>query len=180
MHHPSQHSGVASPKIWRRPNVWFQTNNTILFRKTALKAQNDYFLKILGGMAPLAPPGYAYVSTVLESRRFVEEMTTNQHPGNIVWLARPVRAISPWATWRSSFQLIARLPPRVALYAVPFRLPRYVAGATWSLHLCVADGGDCREFFERASLLKAREARSLTRSTTDVQWVLIVFPHFMV
>jgi len=25
-----------------------------------LKSRNDYFLKIWGGMAPLAPPGYAY------------------------------------------------------------------------------------------------------------------------
>jgi len=32
-----------------------------LFRKTPLKAQNDdIFEKCVGGMAPLAPPGYAY------------------------------------------------------------------------------------------------------------------------
>ena len=31
-------------------------NNTILFRKTPLKAQNDYiFSKFVGGMAPLPP-----------------------------------------------------------------------------------------------------------------------------
>ena len=37
-------------------NVWFETNNTILFGKPSLKAQNDYFLKIWGAMAPLPPP----------------------------------------------------------------------------------------------------------------------------
>jgi len=38
-------------------------NNTILFGKTPLKAQNDYsHSKNVGGMAPLAPRGYAYVS----------------------------------------------------------------------------------------------------------------------
>jgi len=44
-----RNSGVTSPKIWGRPknlgrgqNVWFQANNTILFGKTPLKAQNDY------------------------------------------------------------------------------------------------------------------------------------------
>jgi len=30
-------------------------NNTILFGKTPLKAQNDYFLKIWGGMHTLSP-----------------------------------------------------------------------------------------------------------------------------
>ena len=35
-------SGVASPKIGGRQNVWFLANNTILFRKTPLKAQDDY------------------------------------------------------------------------------------------------------------------------------------------
>jgi len=38
----------------------FGANNTILFRKTLLKAQNDYFLKILGGRGPFAPPGCTY------------------------------------------------------------------------------------------------------------------------
>ena len=36
---------------------------TLLFGKTFLKAQNDdIFYKFLGGMAPLAPPGFAYGS----------------------------------------------------------------------------------------------------------------------
>ena len=55
-------SVVASPKIWKEQkifwgqNVWFQANNTILFRKTPIKAQNDYiFQKFWGTMAPLAP-----------------------------------------------------------------------------------------------------------------------------
>jgi len=35
-------------------------NNTILFGKTPLKAQNDYFLKIWGHGPFAPPPGYAY------------------------------------------------------------------------------------------------------------------------
>jgi len=35
-------SGVASPKIWRGQNFSFQANNTILFGKTPLEAQNGY------------------------------------------------------------------------------------------------------------------------------------------
>ena len=36
-------SGAASPKILGGgQNVWFSANSIILFRKTPLKAQNDY------------------------------------------------------------------------------------------------------------------------------------------
>jgi len=51
-------SGVASPKIWGAKCL-ILGEYTILFTKTLLKAQNDYFLKIFGGMYPLSPPGYA-------------------------------------------------------------------------------------------------------------------------
>ena len=38
-------------------NVKFQANNTILFRKTPLKAHMTIFFRNLGGMAPLPPLG---------------------------------------------------------------------------------------------------------------------------
>jgi len=37
----------------------FHISNTILFRKTLLKAQNDYIFKKFGGGVPL---GYAYAT----------------------------------------------------------------------------------------------------------------------
>jgi len=55
-------SGVASPKIWGGENflggwnVWFLANSIILFRKTPLKAQNDYIFQKFGGEWPLWPP----------------------------------------------------------------------------------------------------------------------------
>jgi len=49
------YSGVASPKILGGQNVWFQANNTILFKKRLSKHKMTVFCKNLGGMAPLAP-----------------------------------------------------------------------------------------------------------------------------
>jgi len=45
----------GAKKFWGGQNVWFYTNNTILFGKTHLKTQNDYFLKIWGSHGPFAP-----------------------------------------------------------------------------------------------------------------------------
>ena len=52
---PLLYSGVASPKILGGQNVWFQANNTILFKKRLSKHKMTVFCKNLGGMAPLAP-----------------------------------------------------------------------------------------------------------------------------
>jgi len=50
--------------------VRIQINNTILFRKTPLKAQNiTIFFKNLGGHGLFAPAGYAYGSTRLPIER---------------------------------------------------------------------------------------------------------------
>jgi len=47
----------SQPKNFGGQNGWFQANNTILFGKTPLKAQNHYIFQTCGGaMAPLAPP----------------------------------------------------------------------------------------------------------------------------
>jgi len=46
-------SGVASPKTWGGQNVWFQANNTILFKKNASQTTKWlYFLKISGAHGP--------------------------------------------------------------------------------------------------------------------------------
>ena len=58
--HNNLSSGVASRRIWGDQNVWFLANNTILFGKTPLKAQNDCVLKIWGEWPLWPPPGYAY------------------------------------------------------------------------------------------------------------------------
>ena len=54
--------------------------------------------------------------------------------------------------------------------AVPTHPPRCVAGATRGFRLLVADQGDCRGFFERASLPKAeRDPCTRAHATTD-EW----------
>jgi len=47
---PLGSSGVATSqtKNWGGQNVWFQTNNTILFKKTPLKALNVYIFRKFG------------------------------------------------------------------------------------------------------------------------------------
>jgi len=63
-----QCSGVASPQIlgvainFGGQNVWFQANNTILLRKTPLKAKMTIFSKNWREHGPFGPPGYAYGS----------------------------------------------------------------------------------------------------------------------
>ena len=59
MAQPAQQFGWGK-KIWGEQNVWFYVNNTILLRKTCLKAQNDYVSKNLWGHGSFGPPRYAY------------------------------------------------------------------------------------------------------------------------
>jgi len=47
----------SQPKnLGRGQNVRFWANNIILFRKTPLKAQNDYIFPKFGGHGPFGPP----------------------------------------------------------------------------------------------------------------------------
>jgi len=61
--------GVASPKIWGVKNIgvakMFAFRRITLFclEKCLSKHKMTIFSKTLGGMAPLAPPGYVYVHT---------------------------------------------------------------------------------------------------------------------
>jgi len=66
---------LSQPKNLGEQSVWFYANNTILFGKTPLKAQNEYIFQKFGGvMAPLPPPVYVYDDKLFERILRSEDM----------------------------------------------------------------------------------------------------------
>jgi len=62
----------GAKNFWGPQNVWFYASNTILFRKTPLKAQIDYIFQKNWGSWPLSPPVVRLCKLLLKtSVRFV-------------------------------------------------------------------------------------------------------------
>ena len=64
---------------------------------------------------------------------------------------------------------------RLSICAVPTRLPKCAAGATWGLHLWIdGRGGDCREIFERTTVPEAKTGSLVTCTGTHARWFLLI------
>jgi len=71
-------------------------------------------------------------------------------------------------------------PKDQTLCAVPIRLTRCIEDITRGLHIWTADGGDCREFFERDPLPNEGAPSLIMRTTTEARWYWFIFAHFMI
>ena len=79
----SQPKNLGGAKKWGAQKMWFQANNTILFGKLILKAQNDYIFKKIGRAWPLWPPLAAPMVGVPDS---VEQLMRNTVPvHDVIW-----------------------------------------------------------------------------------------------
>ena len=92
---------------------------------------------------------------VLIERKFVRESLPHKNfSGKLseMMFQFPITSL-----WQDCHLRVAFMWHRVKeLWSVPGRLPRYVAGSTWSLQLRVTSGGDCGEFFERNVFLQTQ------------------------
>ena len=108
-----------------------------------------------------------YLQTPKTSRkcRLASSINSFSFPVSEVMFQFPIISL-----WKDCPVRVVFKTPRVEeLSTVAIRQPRCIAGATWGLHLWIADGGD-----DRAPLTKARTRSFVTRATADARWFWLI------